>query len=246
MKTVLFVVLGFLLIGLLAVGVLQASADWRIGEIARTPEARFADLPDYPFAPHYTDALGYRLHYVDEGPPDGPPVLLLHGQPSWSYLYRHMIPPLAAAGYRVIAPDLVGFGKSDKPIRQSDYTYQMHVDVMTDFVRKQGLHDLIAHCLVVRRGGAFTSTAEITKVNRPREILRVIGIIIFLAILYAISIGFLSEFARTGEDIEFNDPMVRILVLGPALVAYFIFEFLLPGGHRGRREDDDPSQNGDS
>jgi haloalkane dehalogenase len=85
--------------------------------------------------------LGYRVHYVDEGPRDGTPILLLHGQPSWSYLYRHMIPPLAAAGHRVVAPDLVGFGKSDKPIQQSDYSYQMHVDVMTELVRSLDLRD---------------------------------------------------------------------------------------------------------
>ncbi len=108
MKTTALVVLGVLLIGAIAVAALQSPTDWSVGEIARTPEARFEALPDYPFAPHYTDALGYRLHYVDEGPQDGPPILLLHGQPSWSYLYRHMIPPLVAAGYRVIAPDLVG------------------------------------------------------------------------------------------------------------------------------------------
>ena len=140
-KTTALVVLGALLIGAIAVAALQSPTDWSAGETARTPDARFEGLPDYPFAPHYTDALGYRLHYVDEGPPGGPPILLLHGQPSWSYLYRHMIPPLAAGGYRVIAPDLVGFGKSDKPVDQDKYTYQMHVDVMTDFVRKLELRD---------------------------------------------------------------------------------------------------------
>lgn len=142
MKTALFIVLGALLIGGLAVAALQASTDWSPGEVVRTPAARFASLPDYPFAPHYVEALGYRLHYVDEGPTDGAPIFLLHGQPSWSYLYRHMIPPLAAAGYRVVAPDLVGFGKSDKPIRQGDYTYQMHVDVVTELVRMLDLRDV--------------------------------------------------------------------------------------------------------
>jgi haloalkane dehalogenase len=134
-KTAALVVLGVLLVAAMAVATLQAPTDWSVGEVARTAEARFEGLPDYPFAPHYTDALGYRLHYVDEGPQDAPPILLLHGQPSWSYLYRHMIPPLAVAGYRVIAPDLVGFGKSDKPLEQADYTHQMHVDVVADFVR---------------------------------------------------------------------------------------------------------------
>ncbi len=141
MKTVLTLVVSILLIAGIAVGLLQSSTEWEVGEVARTPEARFANLPDYPFEPNYVDSLGYRIHYVDEGPKAGPVVLLLHGQPSWSYLYRHMIPKLAAAGYRVIAPDLVGFGKSDKPIDQDAYTYQMHNDVMTEFVRKLDLRD---------------------------------------------------------------------------------------------------------
>jgi haloalkane dehalogenase len=142
MKTALFIVIGLLLLGVLLVAALQGSTGWSAGEVARTPEERFANLPDYPFSPHYAEVSGYRLHYVDEGPKDGPTVLLLHGQPSWSYLYRHMIPPLAAAGYRVVVPDLVGFGKSDKPVQQSDYNYQMHIDVMTAFVRKLDLRDI--------------------------------------------------------------------------------------------------------
>ena len=73
-------------------------------KVLRTPESRFEGLPDYDFAPHYVDIEGLRLHYLDEGPRNGPLVLLLHGEPSWSYLYRHMIPPLARAGFRVVAP----------------------------------------------------------------------------------------------------------------------------------------------
>ena len=104
-------------------------------QFLRTEDARFEGLPDYDFAPHFVevdDTAGgmLRVHYVDEGPRDVPPVLLMHGEPTWSYLYRHMIPPLVAAGHRVIAPDLVGFGRSDKPTEQSDYTYQRHVDWM--------------------------------------------------------------------------------------------------------------------
>lgn len=142
MRIVLSIVFGLLLLGALVVAAFQSSPDWQAGEVARTPEARFADLPDYPFAPNYAEVLGYRLHYLDEGPKDGPTVLLLHGQPSWSYLYRHMIPPLAARGFRVVVPDLVGFGKSDKPIHQGDYSYQMHVDVVTGFVRQLDLQDI--------------------------------------------------------------------------------------------------------
>jgi haloalkane dehalogenase len=99
----------------------------------RTPDDRFADLPGYPFAPHYADIPdgeggSLRVHWVDEGPADASPVLLLHGEPSWSYLYRKMIPVLTAAGHRAVAPDLVGFGRSDKPAKRTDYTYQRHVD----------------------------------------------------------------------------------------------------------------------
>jgi len=99
-------------------------------ERLRTPDTRFRDLPDYSFAPHYATVGGVRIHYVDEGPPDTSPVVLMHGEPSWSYLYRHMIPILAEAGHRIVAPDLVGFGKSDKPAERSAHTYQRHVDWM--------------------------------------------------------------------------------------------------------------------
>lgn len=96
-------------------------------KVLRTPESRFEGLEGYPFAPNYVDVAGdLRMHYLDEGPPDGPTLLLLHGEPTWSYLYRKMIPPLAAAGFRVIAPDLIGFGKSDKPSKIKDYSYASH------------------------------------------------------------------------------------------------------------------------
>ena len=94
-------------------------------KILRTPDERFKNLPDYSFSPNYVEIDGLRVHYVDEGPPDAPPVLMLHGEPTWSYLYRHMIPVFKEAGYRAVAPDLVGFGRSDKPANISDYTYKM-------------------------------------------------------------------------------------------------------------------------
>jgi haloalkane dehalogenase len=101
----------------------------------RTPDERFAAVPDFPFAPHYTevdDAEGgtLRVHYVDEGDRDAPVVLLMHGEPSWCFLYRKMIPVLTAAGLRCVAPDLVGFGRSDKPVERTDYTYERHVEWM--------------------------------------------------------------------------------------------------------------------
>lgn len=112
----------------------------------RTPEDRFLNLPGYNFSAHYVDVDGLRMHYVDEGPNGGGVVLLLHGEPSWSYLYRHMIPPLADAGFRVIAPDLIGFGKSDKPSRKSDYSYAGHVAWMLQFIEALDLNDITLFC----------------------------------------------------------------------------------------------------
>jgi haloalkane dehalogenase len=117
-----------------------------MGDWVRTPDSRFEGLPDYDFAPHYVDIDGMRMHYVDEGPRNGEVVLLLHGEPSWSYLYRHMIPPLRDAGYRVIAPDLIGFGKSDKPTRKSDYSYAGHVGWMTEFIEALDLWGINLFC----------------------------------------------------------------------------------------------------
>jgi haloalkane dehalogenase len=114
--------------------------------ILRTPDHRFENLPDYDFAASYLDVDDMRMHYVDEGPRDGDVVLLLHGEPSWSYLYRYMIPPLAAAGLRVIAPDLIGFGKSDKPTMKSDYSYAGHVAWMKQFIETLDLNDITLFC----------------------------------------------------------------------------------------------------
>ena len=113
----------------------------------RTPDENFENLAHYPFEPNYlqvADGEGgeLRLHYLDEGPVDGPVVLLMHGQPAWSYLYRHMIPALVEAGFRVIAPDLVGFGRSDKPTRHEDYTYARHVAWMSDWLTQLDLENI--------------------------------------------------------------------------------------------------------
>lgn len=119
----------------------NASAAPPADGVLRTPEERFTNLPGYPFAPNYVEIDGLRIHYVDEGPRDAPPVLMFHGEPSWSYLYRKMIPVIVAAGYRAVAPDLVGFGRSDKWARIEDHSYQRHVDLMTGFVRELDLQD---------------------------------------------------------------------------------------------------------
>jgi len=101
--------------------------------VVRTPEDRFAGLPDFSYPPRYADVDGLRIGYVEAGPPDGEPVLLLHGEPSWSFLYRHVMPVLADAGLRAIAPDLVGFGRSDKPAEIGDHSYARHVEWIRAF-----------------------------------------------------------------------------------------------------------------
>lgn len=115
--------------------------------VYRTPDDRFSGLPDFPFEPHYRElASGLRVHYIDEGPRDGRPVLMMHGEPSWCFLYRKMIPPVAAAGFRVLAPDLIGFGKSDKPTSKGDYTYARHVAWMQEWFEALDLRDVILAC----------------------------------------------------------------------------------------------------
>ncbi len=115
-------------------------------KLLRTPDERFDNLPDYDFGPNYVDVDGIRMHYVDEGPRDGATVLLLHGEPSWSYLYRTMIPPLRDAGLRVIAPDLIGFGKSDKPADKEAYSFAGHVAWMRDFIESLNLSNINLFC----------------------------------------------------------------------------------------------------
>lgn len=120
-------------------------------KVMRTPDARFENLPDYPFAPHYhnvtaPDGTPLRMHYLDEGPRDGEILLCLHGQPSWSYLYRKMIPLLTAAGYRVLAPDLIGFGKSDKPGSIEDYSYSGHAAWLEEWMLALDLTGLTLVC----------------------------------------------------------------------------------------------------
>lgn len=116
-------------------------------KVHRTPDERFADIPDYPFAPRYHElASGLRLHYLDEGPREGVPVLMMHGEPSWSFLYRKMIGPVAAAGYRVLAPDLIGFGKSDKPTDKAGFSYAGHVGWMLEWFDAIGLDRVMLAC----------------------------------------------------------------------------------------------------
>ncbi|MFZ4517887.1 MAG: haloalkane dehalogenase [Microthrixaceae bacterium] len=121
-------------------------------DVLRTPDARFEGLPDWPYEPHYTEVVDpldgtvLRIARVEEGPAGAAPVLCLHGEPSWSYLYRHMIPVLTSAGHRVVAPDLVGFGRSDKPAERTDYTYARHVAWMSAWLEAEDLRGITLVC----------------------------------------------------------------------------------------------------
>ena len=155
-----------------------------IGPVLCTPAERFDHLPDFPWQPHYTGIGGLRIAHIDEGPRDGPVVLLMHGEPTWSYLYRKMIPVLVAGGCRVLAPDLVGFGRSDKPARKSDYSYFNHVQWMSAWTEANDLRDVTLFCqdwgslvglrvvaelperfarIVLANGGLPTGTEEIPR-----------------------------------------------------------------------------------
>lgn len=114
--------------------------------ILRTPEERFAQITDFPYVPKYVEVAGLRIAYIDEGPRNAAPVLLMHGEPTWSYLYRKMIPGLLAAGHRVIAPDLVGFGRSDKPTSKRDFSYANHVAWMVAWMEAVDIKNATLFC----------------------------------------------------------------------------------------------------
>jgi len=115
-------------------------------KLLQTPEERFKDLPDFPFEPHFIEVDGITMHYIDEGTNQEEVILLMHGEPSWSFLYRHMIPILVKGGYRVLAPDLVGFGRSDKPTEQGDHTYKKHVEWMTKWLKLLDISNITLFC----------------------------------------------------------------------------------------------------
>ena len=149
-------------------------------EVLRTPDERFARLPDFAFAPRYVDLPDgdggvLRVHYLDEGPRRTPPILLMHGEPSWSFLYRKMIPVLVDAGLRAIAPDLVGCGRSDKPASRDDYTYQRHVDWMSAFLEAL---DLTGTTLVGQDWGGLIGLRLVAE--QPERFARVVAANTFL------------------------------------------------------------------
>ena len=142
-------------------------------ESLRTPEERFADLPDFPYAPHYVDDLpgftSLRMAYIDEGPKDAPVALCLHGEPTWSYLYRRMIPGFLDAGYRVVAPDMFGFGRSDKPISRDVHSFSWHRQSLLNLVERLDLKDVL---LVVQDwGGVLGLTLPMEAATRYRKLI---------------------------------------------------------------------------
>src|SRR5690242_16106229 len=143
--------------------------------ILRTPEERFASLPDFPYAPRRVDVGGLEMAWVEDGPSSAAPILCLHGEPSWSFLYRKMIGPLARAGHRVVAPDLIGFGRSDKPAAREDYTYQRHMDWLTSFVEKLDLRGIT---LVCQDWGGLLGLRLVAE--RPERFARVVAANTFL------------------------------------------------------------------
>ena len=153
--------------------------------VLRTPVERFNNIVDYPFKENYLTIGDTRIHYLDEGPIDGEIIFLLHGEPAWSYLFRKMIPTLAEAGYRVIAPDMVGFGKSDKYISIKDYSHQMHVDTMTQLIVELDLNNITAH---VHDWGGMVGLRVIA--NEPDRFARVIA---SNTSLMALGRGFLND-----------------------------------------------------
>lgn len=135
----------------------------------RTDDDAFDDLPDFPWEPNYAEVDGMRMHYVDAGDPDGEVVLLLHGQPDWAYLYRRMIPTLVEAGMRVIAPDHIGFGRSDKPVQLDDYRFLQHVAWVEEFLDVVGLDDIT---VVVQDWGSLIGLRCVG--NNPDRFARVV------------------------------------------------------------------------
>jgi haloalkane dehalogenase len=129
-------------------------------EYLRTDDSNFANLVDFPFEPNYLDINGLRMHYIDEGPKDGPVALMVHGMPTWSYLYRYIIPPMVAAGYRCIAPDHIGFGRSDKPTDPDWYNIAKHMDNLSELVRALDLTNIT---LFVQDWGGPTGLAQYTR-----------------------------------------------------------------------------------
>ncbi len=180
-------------------------------EALRTPDARFVDLPGYDFAPHYIDTLpgydGLRVHYIDEGPSRAMHTFLcLHGEPSWSYLYRKMIPVFVASGARVIAPDWLGFGRSDKPVDDGAYTFHFHRRMMLEFIRALDLRNIT---LVVQDWGGLLGLT--LPMEMPERFSRLIVMNTTLAVGETPGPGFEAwkAFAKSQPDLDVGALMGR-------------------------------------
>jgi len=166
-----------------------------VGEVFRTPDERFSDLPGFPWAPHWHDADGLRLHYVDEG--EGRPVVMFHGEPTWAYLYRKLIPPLNEAGLRVVCPDYPGFGRSDKPTDRGWYTYDRHVELVGELLAGLDLSDAVV--VVQDWGGPIGLRWAVENTDRVGALV-ILNTGIFTG---RVSKGFLAwrEFAEKNPDL---------------------------------------------
>jgi len=173
-------------------------------ETYRTPDERFANLPGYPFAPHYTEHDGMRMHYLDEG--EGEPILLLHGEPTWSYLYRKMIPPLKSR-FRCIAPDYLGFGRSDKPLRIEDYTYDLHAASIGALVNALDLRDIT---VVVQDWGGPIGLRVATEMRERFKRLVVLNTGLFASSRSWPTPGFM-EWRNFAERVGLDLPVGRIM-----------------------------------
>jgi len=173
-------------------------------ETYRTPDERFANLPGYPFAPHYTEHDGMRMHYLDEG--DGEPILLLHGEPTWSYLYRKMIPPLKSR-FRCVAPDYLGFGRSDKPLRIEDYTYDLHAASIGALVNALDLRDIT---VVVQDWGGPIGLRVATEMRERFKRLVVLNTGLFASSRSWPTPGFM-EWRNFAERVGLDLPVGRIM-----------------------------------
>ena len=189
----------------------------------RTPEDRFKGLPDWDYEPHYIDDLkgyeGLRVHYVDEGPKDGPVFLCLHGEPSWAYLYRKMIPVFLKAGGRVIAPDFLGFGRSDKPVEDADYTFHFHRNFLKAFLERMDLHDI---CLVCQDWGGLLGLT--LPMDYPGRFTRLIVMNTGIGIGRDPGPGFMAwrDYVATNPEFNVGDLMKRATpILNEAEVAAY-------------------------
>jgi haloalkane dehalogenase len=197
--------------------------------VFRTPDERFENLPDYPYEPNYVDVDGVRLHHIDEG--SGPTVLCFHGEPDWSYLYRHMVNGLVVAGNRVVCPDLVGFGRSDKPTDQDWYTYERHVAFVTRQLEQVELADVTV--VVQDWGGPIGLRWAVEHADQVGRLV-IMNTGLFTG---RVSKGFMAwrEFAERTPDL----PIGRIMQgattteLGPEILAAYEAPFPTPESKAG-------------